>query len=69
MTYYGGKTIIIFFLFLAVPHGMWDLTSLTRDWTYAPCIGSTEFSPLDRQGSPYCNYYRTENIECESPIK
>ena len=22
--------------------GMWDLSSMTRDWTQAPCIGSTE---------------------------
>ena len=25
--------------FLAVPHGLWDLISLTRDWTFTPCIG------------------------------
>ena len=29
----------IYFCFLAMPHGMWDLSSLTRDWTCAPCIG------------------------------
>ena len=27
-------------------------SSLTRDWTWAPCIGSTESSPLDHQGGP-----------------
>ena len=31
-----------FFYFLAMPHGMWDLNSLTRDQTCTPCIGSTE---------------------------
>ena len=38
---------------------MWDLqlqhvgsSSLTRDSTRAPCIGSTESQPLDHQGSP-----------------
>ena len=29
----------IYFCFLAMPHGMWDLSSLTRDRTCAPCIG------------------------------
>ena len=28
-------------------------SSLTRDQTWAPCIGSTESYPLDHQGSPY----------------
>ena len=30
------------FLFLAAPCGMWDLSSLMRDPTQAPCIGRTE---------------------------
>ena len=34
--------IFLFFPFLAVPRGIWDLSSLTRDQTHAPCIGSTE---------------------------
>ena len=38
-------------LFLAMPHGMWDLSSLTRDWTRATCSGSLESKPLDCQGS------------------
>ena len=32
--------------------GMWDLSSLTRDWTCALCVGSTELQPPDYQGSP-----------------
>ena len=28
--------LIYFILFLAVPRGMWDLSSLTRDRTFAP---------------------------------
>ena len=27
---------------MTTPHGMWDLNSPTKDWTYAPCIGNTE---------------------------
>ena len=39
--------IFFFFLkFLAIPPGMWDPSSLTRDQTDVPCIGSTESSPL-----------------------
>ena len=34
---------------LAVLQGRWDFSTLTRDWTYVPCIGSTEFWPLDCQ--------------------
>ena len=26
--------------FFSLPLGMWDLSSLTRDQTHAPCIGS-----------------------------
>ena len=36
------RYIFFFFFFLAAPHGMWDLSSLTRDRTHAPCSGSAE---------------------------
>ena len=32
-------------------------SSLTRDWTQAPCIGSTESCPLCHQGSPYIDWF------------
>ena len=32
-------TFITIFKFLVVPHGMWDLSSATRDQTCALCIG------------------------------
>ena len=35
-----------------MPPSMWDPSSLTRDQTYTPCIGSTESQPLDHQGIP-----------------
>ena len=38
--------------FLIIPCSMCDLSSLTKDWTHAPCIGSEEFQQLDHQGSP-----------------
>ena len=34
-------------------HGIRGLSSLTRDWTGAPCIGSMETWPLDHQGIPF----------------
>ena len=39
------STIFNFFFlihFIFWPQGMWDLSSLIRDWTCAPCSGSTE---------------------------
>ena len=32
----------VIYLFIAMPHGMWDLGSLTRDQTQAPSSGSGE---------------------------
>lgn len=31
---------------------MWDLNSLTKDWTHTPCSGTVESRSLDLQGSP-----------------
>ena len=32
-------------------------SSLTGDWTGAPCIGTVEFEPLGHQGSPWTSFY------------
>ena len=45
-----GKDLV--FILGTMLHDMWDLSSLTRDQTYAPCSGSMESSPLNHQGSP-----------------
>ena len=37
-------------------------SSLTRDQTWAPCIGSSESYPLDHQGSPWRNILEEINI-------
>ena len=39
---YSFVHLFIFYLFLAMPCGMWDLGSPTRDWTHATCSGSTD---------------------------
>ena len=33
-------------------------SSLTRDWTRAPCIGSSESQPLHHLGSPYDEIFK-----------
>ena len=39
-------------LLLVAPCGVWDHSSLTRNQTCAPCLGSTESQRLDHQGKP-----------------
>ena len=39
-TYYLSDSFFKINLFLTVPHGMWDPSSLTRDWNHTPCVGS-----------------------------
>ena len=41
-----------FFLSLAASCSTWNLSSLARDRTHAPCIGSAESELLDHQGIP-----------------
>ena len=47
------------FYFFAIPPGMWDFISLTRDGNCAPCIRSSASSSLDHWGSP-CKHL----VEC-----
>ena len=42
----------------AMPGGMCDLDSPTRDWPCAPCIASVESKPLDHQGSPKSRVFK-----------
>ena len=41
--------LIFFFFFFAALHSAWDLSSLTRDQTHAPCIGSADFHRTARE--------------------
>ena len=36
---------VFFFFFFATVHGVWDLSSLTRDHSHTLCSGSTESGP------------------------
>ena len=56
----NGWLLFIYLVALGVSCGMWTLScsmhmgssSLTRDQTWTPCIGSVESYPLHHQGSP-----------------
>ena len=52
----SGARLHLFYVSVCWPRGMWDLSFLTRDWTYTPCTGSRSLnhritraaSPLDK---------------------
>ena len=50
LVYYGFFQFFSFFFFLPILHCLWDLSSPTRDWTWALGGGNTESQPLDGQG-------------------
>ena len=52
-----------FFFFNAMSCGMWDLSSLTRDWTCALCSESAE-SLLERQGSHQPQLISQRDMPC-----
>ena len=47
------KCIVIYLAALGLSCSMWDLSSLTRDRTWAPCTGNTESWPLEHQERPW----------------
>ena len=53
------RIMFIYFLkfILAMPHGMWGLSSLIKEQTQAPWFGSTESYPLGCQGSPSVSFF------------
>ena len=53
----------LLFFFLAIPQSMWDLGSLTRDWTPTPCSGSVQSQPLNYQGSPHFSFWASYNTQ------
>ena len=38
----GTEKTRIFFIFFSIPCDMWDLSSLTRDWTHSSCSGNSK---------------------------
>ena len=44
--------LLLFYVLVFWPRGMWDLSSPTNDQTTGPCVGSMESYPLNHQGSP-----------------
>ena len=52
------KNTTRFCVFLAMPHGIWNLSSLTRDWTHAPCNRSVSLNHwTTREVLDFFNYY------------
>ena len=45
--------ILCLFFFLAMPHDMWDLSSVTRDQMCTLCLGGHGVLTLDHKGSPF----------------
>ena len=43
---------------LAIPLSLWDLSSPTRDWALATCVGGMESQPLDHQGSLHGHFLK-----------
>ena len=46
-----------------MPQSMWDLGSLTRDWTPTPCSRSVQSQPLNYQGSPHFSFWSSYNTQ------
>ena len=60
---------LLFIMFLAAQHSMWDLCLLTRDRPHAPCSGSVESQSLDHQESPVIEgVLRNSPIHCRPII-
>ena len=56
----------LYFIFLAVPCGVRDLSSSPRNWTHAPCSGSMDHQgvgPLDHQGTPAYLVFKSLPLE------
>ena len=41
LAFYTNQETVFFFFWPHTQQGVWDLSSLTRDWIHAPCIGSS----------------------------
>lgn len=51
--------LFIYFLLAKLCSGMWDLSSLARAGTRAPCLGSAGSKPLDAREAPALNSGQT----------
>ena len=49
-----SHSTLLFFIHLAVPRGLWDLSSLTRDWTCAPAVDVWSSNNLTPSEVPHC---------------
>ena len=56
--------VLFFAFFLATLRGMWDLSSLTRDWTHAPCGGSMESYTTGPPGNSQGPLFLLTDAQC-----
>ena len=59
--------LFIYFFNLAMPCDMWDLSSLTRDRTWGPWVGSVVSYPLNSQGSSCFSTFGPPEPWCSLP--
>ena len=49
--------LLLFYVFVFWPWGMWDLSSPTRDWTHTPCIGRQSLNHWTAREVPVWVFY------------
>ena len=56
--------LILFYVFIFWPEGMWDLCSPIRDWTCTPCMGRQSLHHWTARGVPLlCVFWSCRNYE------
>ena len=62
--------MLLFYVLVFWPHGMWDLSSLARDWTLTPCTGRQSLNGWTTREAPqpedfflcYCGNFQTFTV-------
>ena len=52
--------LLLFYVLLFWPWGMWDLSSPARDWTHTPCIGRWGLNHWTTREVPLCVFWRAK---------
>ena len=54
--------LLLFYVLVFWPQGMWDLSSLTRNWTRTPFIGRRSLNHWSAREVPECPFLKLINI-------
>ena len=60
--------LLLFYVLIFWPRGMWDLRSLTRDQTYTPCIGRQNLNPWTAREVPIYTFIAVVPKQDITPI-